>query len=420
MSENLAMHEVEVSPGPEALRGASPAPGVADAVAAWLGADAATRISRETAAWGLGEWADARRAALVHGVAPLLAARLDGTAAWLALAPELRAYCAEQLALNGQRVALMRADLAAILDGAAHAGVELLPLKGAVLVEHYYPDPALRPMADLDLLVRPEAVEPLHRVMLALGYRPGEQTPRHRVYIRGEPRVVSWDGEHPDNPRGVEVHTAVGERLRAIAYDITPALRAGASERAFGGAVGLAPAPEALLLHLLIHTCHNIVNRRLRAVQLYDLALVAPHLSDAGWEWLVDDALRAGEARLLYAPLALAERLFGPLAPPIVRERLARETPAALRAMLAHTTPSQVSLCDRREASPAFKLAWYRHGAEWLGALLRVALPAPAELRQRYPSATGGLPGAYARHAGHTAGWALRAALGRERQRVRE
>jgi len=98
------------------------------------------------------------------------------------------------------------------------------------------------------------------------------------------------------------------------------------------------------------------------------------------------------------------------------RARLAQATPAALRRLLAQTTPSDVSLCNRSEVSPQFRLAWYRPGGEWLGALLRVALPAPTELRQRYPAAVGGLPGAYARHAGHTAGWALRAALGRQRR----
>lgn len=396
-----------------------PAVAVAEAVAGWLLPEGSAGLADQTADWGDAEWAAARYAALVHGIAPLLADRLAHGAAWAALDPGLRGYLAEQRALNGRRLALIRADLAAILAAAADAGVAALPLKGAVLAEHYYPDPALRPMADLDLLVRPEELPRLDAAMARLGFAVAEETPRHRGYQRGAPTVASWDGEHPDNPRGVEVHTAVGEHLRAISYDITAAMWAGATRAAYAGAPGLAPTPAALLHHLLIHTCHNMVNRRLRLVQLYDLTLVAPRLGPTDWEGLARSATRAGEARLLYAPLALAGRVFGPLAPQATLAALAHGTPAALRALIDRATPGELSLCDPREVSPAFRMAWYRPGAERLGALLRVALPAPAELRQRYPGQRGGLPAAYLRHAGHAATWALRIFTGRTRRTVK-
>lgn len=392
---------------------------IAEVVVGWLGPAGPGAVADQTATWGPPEWAAARYAALVHGIAPLLAARLAGGPAWPALHPALQAYLADQRARNGERLALMRAELAAILAAAAAAGLEALPLKGAVLVEHYYAEPALRPMADLDLLVRPAQLARLDRLMAGLGMRVVEETPRHRAYQRGEAHVASWDGEHPANPRGVEVHTAVGERMRAISYDITATMWAGATAGRYAGAPGLTPRPAALLHHLLIHTCHNMVNRRLRLIQLYDLALVAPHLGEADWRALAEAATRAGEARLLYAPLALAERAFGPLAPQAAREALAQGAPPALRRLVARLPASAFSLCDRSEVSPAFRMAWYRPGAERLAALLRVALPAPAELRQRYPGLVGGLTAAYLRHAGHTATWALRAATGRARRAVK-
>lgn len=392
---------------------------IAETVVGWLRPTGHGDLLAQTRGWDKAAWAEARQAALVHGIAPLLATRLAGDPAWPALNLGLRAYLKAQLTLNGRRVALMRADLAGVLKAADDAGVAAMPLKGAVLLEHYYADPALRPMADLDLLVRPAQQAAFGMIMGELGFRMVEATPRHRAYLRGEPRVVSWDGEHPDNPRGVEVHTAVGEQLRAIGYTITEQIWAGATRDSFAGAPGWTPAPAALLHHLLIHTCHNMVNRRLRLVQLYDLTLVAPRLGRADWDALAAAALRAGEARLLYAPLALAERVFGPLAPAATREALAGGTPAPLRALVDRLPASAFSLCDRSEVSAAFKLAWYRPGRERLLALLRVALPAPAELRQRYPGVPGGLPVAYVRHAGHTAAWALRTATGGARRTVR-
>jgi Uncharacterised nucleotidyltransferase len=133
---------------------------IADTVVSWLRPGGSVGLAAHTRGWGAAEWAEARHAALVHGVAPLLAASLEGGDAWAALAPELRAYCVEQRRLNGLRIAALRADLAAILGVAAAAGVAALPLKGAVLVERSYAEPGLRPMADLDLLVRPAARSP--------------------------------------------------------------------------------------------------------------------------------------------------------------------------------------------------------------------------------------------------------------------
>lgn len=390
---------------------------VAEKVSGWLRPVKPGELAARTAAWGPDEWEAARQAALVHGIAPLLATRLERSGAWPELAPQLRAYCAEQRALNGRRVALMLDDLAAILRSAAEVGIAVLPLKGAVLATQFYPEPGLRPMADLDLLVHPAQADALGATLGRLGFRLVEETPRHRSYLHGEPRVVSWDGEHPDNPRGVEVHTAVGERLRAIRYDITPTMWTDVSAGSYAGALGLSSRPGALLQHLLIHTCHNMVNRRLRLIQLHDIALVAPGVDAHDWHVLVETAIRAGEARLLYAPLVLAEAAFGPLAPDIARTALARATPPALRRLLQHTTPSELSLCAPAATSPGFRLAWYRPGRERLVAVLRVLVPAAEELRQRYP-AQNGLAGAYLRHARHTLDWAARAALSRRRQPV--
>lgn len=379
----------------------------AETLVGWLRPGGPGDVAAQTAGWGSVEWAKARQAALVHGVAPLLAWRLAGTPAWEALAPELRAYCAEQLELNTRRVALMFADLGAIAAAAAAAGVEIVALKGAPMALRYYPEPALRPMADLDVLARPADEPRLARAIGAIGFRLVENTPRHRAYARGEQRVVSYDGEHPDNPRGVEVHTEIAERLHTIDYTITPALWRGATP--LGGAAGpaLAPPPEGLLLHLLIHTSHNIIYRRLRLIQLYDIALLAPQIVAAAWGDLVDGALRAGEARLLYAPLALAERLFGPLAPAPVLAELAAGTPLGLRRLIERSTPSDLSLCNPREVSLGYRLAWHRSGAAQLRATLRMLAAPPDAIRQHYPHSAR-LALAYLYHLRHLGAWGLR------------
>ena len=65
------------------------------------------------------------------------------------------------------RLLVAYGDLAADLEA---DGVEVVALKGAALALDPYPSPGLRPMDDLDLLVRTDAVEGAARVLRARGY----------------------------------------------------------------------------------------------------------------------------------------------------------------------------------------------------------------------------------------------------------
>ncbi len=65
------------------------------------------------------------------------------------------------------RLLVAYGDLAADLEA---GGVEVVALKGAALALDPYPSPGLRPMDDLDLLVRTDAVEGAARVLRARGY----------------------------------------------------------------------------------------------------------------------------------------------------------------------------------------------------------------------------------------------------------
>lgn len=50
--------------------------------------------------------------------------------------------------------------------------VEAIPIKGVSYLGWLYPDPALRPMSDIDMLVRPSAHEQAAGVLTSIGYRP--------------------------------------------------------------------------------------------------------------------------------------------------------------------------------------------------------------------------------------------------------
>ena len=76
----------------------------------------------------------------------------------------------QQAALNGQ----LHAELHEILLRCARAGVPALVLKGAAIAERVYGNIALRPMKDLDLLVRSNDLDATDQLLHELGYAPDE------------------------------------------------------------------------------------------------------------------------------------------------------------------------------------------------------------------------------------------------------
>jgi hypothetical protein len=184
-----------------------------------------------------------------------------------------------------------------------------MPLKGALLTTMPGTDPYRRPMADLDLLVRPADRNGLRAIVERLGYRhEPEKAPRptHDVYVDpGGGRIVSGAGEHPDNPRRVEVHIEVKRHLWAWSTgdDLTGALWAGAAEGEVLGYPAMVPAMPDLLAHLAVHASSDLLVGRGRLIQWADLALVAPRVAP--------EVLRnLPHPPLAYPALRLATRAF--------------------------------------------------------------------------------------------------------------
>ena len=105
-----------------------------------------------------------------------------------------RSWTANQLVLRGAREAI---------DVLRAAGLEVLVLKGAALIESAYDDAGARPMADVDLAVRPEHAEEAARALSgAPGFHPTVPEPERQLRIR---HSIAFVG-----PREVEVDLHCG------------------------------------------------------------------------------------------------------------------------------------------------------------------------------------------------------------------
>jgi hypothetical protein len=101
-------------------------------------------------------------------LAPLLdlALRREALGAPDSVVQQIRALALRHAAWHRARTAV----IAEMFDAFDRVSIEALVLKGAALAWMIYPAPALRPMSDIDLMVRPEAAARAQAVMRELGF----------------------------------------------------------------------------------------------------------------------------------------------------------------------------------------------------------------------------------------------------------
>src|SRR6185369_3002469 len=173
----------------------------------------------------------------------------------------------------------------------------------------------------------------------------------------------SFTGEHPNNPRSLDLHTRLAEYFWGIHYDLTQEAWADSAPRRLQGVEARVLGPTTLLHHLTIHASSDALARRLRLLHLADIALVADKLDPADWDRIVVGAQRRGEQRLVYPALALTNRYY-PVVPAPTLHALRSGVPQALLQQLDSTSLDQLSFCNPSPTTPAEKLRWFRPGYE--------------------------------------------------------
>ncbi|MBT7067033.1 MAG: nucleotidyltransferase family protein [Verrucomicrobia bacterium] len=134
------------------------------------------------AADSFSEWDALPAMAEQHGIAPLLYTHL--AAAGIPV-PATTMLALKGLALRHRSANAIRfAELQRILTALHAAQIPVLLLKGAALAHVVYPDPALRPMRDIDLLIHPDVAVEAQSTLASLGYKvppayPGKQLIDH-------------------------------------------------------------------------------------------------------------------------------------------------------------------------------------------------------------------------------------------------
>lgn len=302
--------------------------------------------------WNELEWQLASAAAVVHGVSPLLCHYSSWqNSAWRRFLESQR----EHVEYRHQRIA----ELLKRIDAEARsAGLALVALKGSALHAIGLYAPGERPMADIDLLVRKEDLEPAGKLLQSLGYEDSFTQWKHRTFkpIVGDPVVCL--GEHRDTPINIELHTRIQERLPISTVDITDRIY----PRRPSPGLHLYPSNGALMSHLLLHAAGNLCGRSLRLIHLNDISLLATRMLASDWQVLWDE--QSGESPWwALPPLRMVARYYPNAIPHAVLERIEPACTPVLRALSRRQTLTQVS-CSALWLSALPGIEWSRSVSE--------------------------------------------------------
>lgn len=270
------------------------------------------RIEQELVHLNVG-WDRLIERACQHGIEPLLyynLQRLGVPSAVPRAAIEVlrRAYYS-----NAARNALLYKELHQALSALRETGSAVIVLKGAALAETVYPNRALRPMSDIDLLVRKEEVSRAEAKLSAMGYvfqehPKGEAWLReqyyHSVFVKDAITSteihleIHWHLERPSRPFQINID---GLWDRAV-----PATIAGVET--------LVLSPEDLLLHLCLHTCKHKLTGGLRP--FCDIAeTIRQYGQHLDWGQIQTRASQWQINQYVYLPLQLARKMLGAAVP---------------------------------------------------------------------------------------------------------
>jgi hypothetical protein len=237
------------------------------------------------------------------------------------------------------------------------AGVDTLTLKGMALANVVYAEPGLRPMADVDLLVRPADQARALATLRDLGYRtPGEAADRLGA-SRSFAELVR-DGTRID----LHWHAARYLRFEGVVAVDHDGLWSRARPLVTAEGRSLMLAPEDLLLHLVLHL--TLGSDFARVLWYADIdAVIRRFAGELDWERLVREADRWRVKALTGWALGVAAGSFGTPLPSgllarlgqgrwrraVVAGRIGVSTPPSLAGALGDSRvyPAQTLLMDR-------------------------------------------------------------------------
>jgi putative nucleotidyltransferase-like protein len=247
-------------------------------------------------------WEEVLKSASWHGIAPLLYHNLKELSG---IPQEVNDQLKKAYYGNMARNMYLYAELGRILEGFVEKGLEVIVLKGAALAQTVYGDIALRPMGDIDLLVRKKDLPYAEEIMSNLNYSTYMDSKSQEWYRQNHFHLPPYI--HSDKSIAVEIHHHIAARPFRIEIDNW-------WERAREGKIAnckvLTPSPGDMLFHLCLHLFNHGYNKSLLR-GLCDISETLRYYEDGlNWRQFQNEVSKYGVNKLVYSVLFLVKKSY--------------------------------------------------------------------------------------------------------------
>ena len=259
--------------------------------------------------------------------------------------------------------------------------IEVILVKGAQLGNIDYPHFSLRPMEDIDLLVKGSNKLRIIKLMLEMGfnlYHTGRTC--DKFFLKG---ISRREKENTHKPIFVEVHSnlQVPIRLnRSFSVDMDEFWNGSKMEH-FDGFPFLQLVPTYNLIYLCAHLSEHYFSR---LIWSYDIALlIHRHREEIDWEGLGDLCRRMRARSPVYHSLGLSQELFQTSIPERVLKNL---SPSWCKRKIGHFLIRKNLLFPERSRLSSLREFLIKTFSidSWLEAILWFLLPTREWIKQEY------------------------------------
>jgi len=325
------------------------------------------------------DWHFIQERASLHGLVPLVYHHLgrlhmEVIPSWII--ESFRQGYYENLARN---LTLFQ-ELNKILKALNDHGIEVIVLKGAALLETIYRNPALRPLSDLDILVKRQDLSKAERCLLDLGYSIAgiefsrwwaERFAGERLYVKGT-----------DLPVYVDMHWYITNYVW-IYNDRRQANRIWSRAQIvkIAGTNALSLSVEDLILHISIHFAKHL---KFRLIWLRDIGEIIRHYQERiDWKEIVTVSRQLGIEGVMYYTLKHTQELLKVRVPEKVIARFdsAQINTLEKKFFNLHINSNEVEIDNIKLLYQYFKIPKISEKIKFLFCL---AFPSLAYMRKRY------------------------------------
>jgi hypothetical protein len=302
-----------------------------------------------------------------------VAVHTSGTGPWLGwhveqglldAAPAIRSLLLDHLSHSRTRFTHLEAITHEVVGLLRDCAETVVVLKGMSTVLGVFTDPALRPMADIDILPYKCDITECERVLAAHGYLPRSEARHPRPY-RSEWVPSRFNGPlrsltitHAEDPVAVDLHGSLDIDffgVQTVAFGV-PAVDMLAAAPAYGDRACVLRQP-LLGAQLAVHASHGL--HSLTLIRLIELTLVLRHdmRSQDDWSGLSECIRQHRAQRFAYPALTLVEKLAPATVPPAVLSALTRAAPARLQRVVSSMRPASAQRLDKLAIDERFMWA---------------------------------------------------------------